>query len=331
MTEYFNNREKVHRLQEIVNNKLIPLIKSDYVLLDVPNYANIGDNLIWEGELEFLKKIPFKKLYSANLHNIEINKIDKASTILFNGGGNFGDLYSGCQGLRINIIQNYRNKRIIVFPQTVYYKDISILEKESIIYNNHPDLYICLRDQVSFDTLAKYIKKDKLMLLPDMAFFINFESFHKSESNRKALIMNRTDIESIDSKKIYEIKKSIAKNITYKVSDWPSYSNIKFINFITQKFVSKKNSLSIMFQHNNILQKFVDPEFGLNSKKSRTKYIQQGVSFMNNYDIIYSTRLHGVILAILLNKEVYIVDNNYGKSRNYYNTWLSDFDKVHLL
>ena len=47
--------EKIWELRQIIEEQLTPLINNDYVLYDLPYYSNIGDLLIWEGELSFLK------------------------------------------------------------------------------------------------------------------------------------------------------------------------------------------------------------------------------------------------------------------------------------
>ena len=77
-----SNRDKILSYRDLIKKKLIPLINADYVLLDVPNHPNIGDNLIWEGELRFLENIHYKCIYSANVHNWDENKIKDAKIIM---------------------------------------------------------------------------------------------------------------------------------------------------------------------------------------------------------------------------------------------------------
>ena len=60
----FVNKDRINKLKLLIEKELTPLIDGDYALIDVPNYRNIGDNLIWKGELDFLNTIPFKNLYS---------------------------------------------------------------------------------------------------------------------------------------------------------------------------------------------------------------------------------------------------------------------------
>ncbi|MNF10991.1 putative pyruvyl transferase EpsO [compost metagenome] len=57
----------------------------------------------------------------------------------------------------------------------------------------------------------------------------------------------------------------------------------------------------------------------------------KGISFINKYDKVVTTRLHGLILSILLNKEVYMLDNSYGKCKRFHDVWLKDFTGIELL
>ena len=52
-----NYQEKITDLRKKIKDKLSPLIDNDYVLLDLPYHKNIGDILIWAGEIEFLKTL----------------------------------------------------------------------------------------------------------------------------------------------------------------------------------------------------------------------------------------------------------------------------------
>lgn len=316
-----NNQERIIRIQNLLRESLSPLISDDYVLLDIPNHCNIGDNLIWEGELQFLDKyIPHKCLYSANVYNWQEEKIQSAPIILFHGGGNFGDLYRVCQDFRIDLINRYHNKRIIVFPQTVWYENSSLLIKDSIAFNAHPDLFICCRDDLSYREMLKYVDKEKLLLLPDMAFFCDIK---QSEiKTGKKLYMFRSD---------FEINKDLkpSSNNEYEVKDWPTYSYNRASEIIKTFWKERVTELSQILQKTP-LSFIVDPVYGLNRKNNRERYIKQGIEFFSKYDQVYTTRLHGLILGVLMGKDVIIVDNKFGKCANFYNTWLKDFEGVEM-
>lgn len=312
------NNQNIKKLKDVIKASLCSLINSDYVLLDVPNHGNIGDNLIWEGELSFLKKeIPYQCLYSANFLNCDESRIGKAGIILFHGGGNWGDLYRECQEFRNKIARKYRNKRIIVFPQTVWYNNESLVEQDCAIFNQHPDCYICLRDNESYNFLNKYLPAEKLLLLPDMAFYINVP---KRQLGAKKLYMVRTD---------HEINRNAIQTIKgCDISDWPSFSNNRYINMLQVQLMVAMRNLSRKIQNLPILGKLVDHEYGFNRRNSRTIYINKGYEFLSQYNTIYTTRLHGMILGVLMGLDVIIVDNKYNKCSNFYNTWLSDFEKI---
>lgn len=314
------NKDKIQGFQNLIKKTLIPYIDDDYVLLDVPNHYNIGDNLIWEGEVNFLKQnIPHKCIYEANVVNWEETHIVDSKIILFHGGGNWGDLYRECQDMRNYVVSKYLDKRIIIFPQTVWYNNNSLLENDCRIYENHPDVVICVRDQPSYDTLSAYISKDKLRLLPDMAFFVNVPM---SKSGNKQLYMLRTDSE-IDSSKVHLIAGC-------EIKDWPSFSNQKILESINVHWMKYKNKLSKSLQKYSLTKWLVSPAYGINYRNNRSRYIHKGFRFFEPYSTIYTTRLHGLILGILMDKHMVIIDNKYNKCSNFYDTWLRDFENISI-
>ena len=88
-----NNIEGVKYLKGLISKTLLPLIGKKCVLYDVPFYKNIGDVLIWQGELSFLAENNIEILDYANYHTYVKKDISNDVTILFQGGGNIGDLY----------------------------------------------------------------------------------------------------------------------------------------------------------------------------------------------------------------------------------------------
>lgn len=315
------NKDKIKWLQELIYNNLSPLIKGDYALLDIPNHCNIGDNLIWQGEINFLSKLKdCREVYTANYINWDEREIQNVDTILFHGGGNWGDLYRVCQDMRNYVTSKYHNKRIIIFPQTVYYNNTDLIKEDCAIYQEHPDVHICVRDFASFDILSQYIPKDKLLLLPDMAFYVNVHQLH---TGTKSLYMQRTDFE-LDTDKECPVSGC-------DVKDWPTYSSNRYICAFQLRWMNMKKHLSLKLQKNIFFAKFVDSAYGLNRRDSREKYINTGINFFSKYSKIYTTRLHGLILGTIMGKEMIIVDNKYNKCLNFYNTWLKDFDNIHIL
>lgn len=58
--------------------------------------------------------------------------------------------------------------------------------------------------------------------------------------------------------------------------------------------------------------------------------ITLGVNVLKKYDIIYTTRLHAMILGVLMNKTIYAIDNSTKKLSDFYKTWLYDCKSIEL-
>jgi len=45
-------------IRQLIKDKLQLVIQSDYILIDLPYFQNVGDTLIWQSTLDLLKNIP---------------------------------------------------------------------------------------------------------------------------------------------------------------------------------------------------------------------------------------------------------------------------------
>lgn len=316
------NLSKITKLKNLITDELTPLIDSDYVLLDIPDHDNIGDNLIWDGELEFLKNIQKKKLYEASFLFFEQKRVQRNAVILIHGGGNFGDIYKRTQVERIKIIADNLDKKIIIFPQTVYYQNKENLITDSLIVNSHPDLIFCVRDKSSFEIVKKYFPNTTPKLLPDMAFCIDPKHFEVPPIGHKTLLMKRNDGE------LGNIPKIEGK---FDTLDWPTFNLTKEKRWKKVGRQRRLDKIAIQLQKIPFLNSLVDSRYGIKSINGKENYIQIGIDFFSQYDTIYTTRLHGLILGILMGKDMKVLDNSYGKLSGFYQQWLKDFENVEIL
>lgn len=301
------------RLKNIIEEQLSPLIDANYVLLDVPYYSNIGDTLIWEGTRQFLKNKPYKCLYTASVETYKFRPLPPETIILMQGGGNFGDLWRRHQDLRLSVIKSYPNNKIIILPQSIFYKDANIFKEDARIINLHKNLHVCVRDNQSYE-LVKNEFTCNIHLVPDMAFCIPktlLAKHSKRESNR-VLFLKRDDVELCK----YDYLSYIADNKKFvDIHDWPTRERY----YKTQKYLDK-----LLF-HRKRLKRIPDiyAEWIF-----RPFMVRKGIEFISRYKKVYTTRLHVAILSILLNKEVVWFDNSYGKNKSLFETWLKGADKL---
>lgn len=311
--------KKITELRRIINERLLPLIDNDYLYIDLPYHSNIGDLLIWEGTLCFLSQSKHRCLYSTNADNFKYRKIDKNVIIILHGGGNWGDLWVRHNDFRKKVVEMYPNNRIIVFPQSIYYQVESNLKEDVEFYNKYPNVTVCTRDNKSFKIMTENFISNKILLVPDMAFFIDVKSKYKKTS--RILFAKRTDKEfSLENDRYINIPKDA------EIHDWPTYEldqNKLFINRFYKKLVSICERIDKVLNL-EIENKFKDIYWKFFLKKY---YINIGVRFLSEYNKVYSTRLHISILSILMGKEIYIIDNNYNKTKNFIDTWFSEEER----
>lgn len=318
------NSEKLKILRTEIEKQLLPLINGNYVLWDCPYYSNIGDILIWEGELSFLRELNFKCLDFASIHTCRFPKLSADTIILLQGGGNLGDLWRGIQEFRLKVIEKYPDNRIIIFPQSVCYSDHELVTKDAKIMSGHRHLTICARDRKSYDFL-KVNFQNEILLLPDMAFCISPDYLQrvKGKETDKTLFLKREDKECLDySDSLAEVAGKA------DVRDWPFMKNENLFLKLFWKIVSLQRRLCV-YRHFSFLADILGYILDFCMLRLVKPYLLFcGVRFVGSYRNIYTTRLHIMILAVLLNKPVVFLDNSYGKNSTFYHTWLEDVDGV---
>lgn len=298
-------QEKIHQLHQLIDNNLKLSINHDYWLLNVPYHENVGDTLIWQGEADFLKGLPFKCKGSCSYNSTIPPNIAEDELILIHGGGNFGDLWEIPQDWQMNVVRQYPDNKIIFLPQTVWFKYEENLKRCAETLSKHKNLTICARDKVSYGILKKYFANE-ILLVPDMAFCIDMTRWKKPIATKDALLLKREDQELKEYQELDAI--TLGRNMT--ICDW-----LPFTEKCWQKTMFRRT------------KKYLPPIYDWYARNIFRPYlINSGIQLIGSHKKIYSTRLHAAILSILLGKaeDLTWFDNSYGKNSSFYETWLSD-------
>lgn len=309
--------EKIQHLKCLIQKQLVPLIDGDYVLLDLPYYSNVGDSLIWQGEEDFLKTLPYKCLYKSGIRDVSYVKkhVKPDTVILCQGGGNFGDFWPVHQLFRKQVVESFPNNRIVVFPQSIGYRNKNQLEQDALFFSKYPNVIICVRDKMSLEIAEKFFLYNPHFLVPDMAFFMEVYKFEKNKVKKKSTMFLKRNDKELDESLDYTIVPEDAV-----VKDWLSLQNHNKFLWKT-RLMSRCSFLDKVFKTN--FEKKINDYFWNNYL--RNIQVQEAIDVLSPYDIIYTTRMHAVILSVLLGKEkIYYFDNSYGKTSSLVETWLSD-------
>lgn len=308
-------------ISEIQNNILqefkdLPDCGEEYIILDYPNYSNIGDSAIYLGELEALKVI-FRKnpKLVAEISDICISRVDSCSwkgPIFLQGGGNFGDLWPWHQQFREDVIRRFPGRKIIQLPQSIHFKSQENLEKAARVIDAHPDFVLMVRDRPSFD-LAKTAFKCDVRLVPDMAFMMGPVQPTAPECDILCLI--RTDQESrLGSGQI-----AASGAASRQVVDWPEETDRR----------------SLFERLPRVVRRQIPPRFQGYRPASVDAYewlarqrVARGFEILSRGKVVLTDRLHAHILSLLLGKPHVVLDNSYGKISNFIAAWTQGQDFV---
>ena len=313
-------------LSSLIKKTLSPLIgDADYIFLDVPYYANIGDTLIYKGTEDFLKTLSGRCFYKTAIENYMKPSISEDVIILFQGGGNFGDIWRRHTEFVLCVLKDFPQNRAIILPQTIHYESVDIMAADACIMGHHPGLIICARDRVSYELALKHFLANDVLMLPDMAFCIepSFLKKYHQPAKEKSLLFMRKDQEFAN----YDFGKHVEARGQLDELDWPSMQR----ELVISKFLYQLKRINLLA---------VKLGFGTISRRLLDWYAQSiyipyllkiGVRFISQYQQVYSTRLHGAILSILLKKPLFFFDNSYGKNSRFYDAWLAEFENVHFI
>lgn len=275
-------------------------------LLGTSTYNNLGDHLLSQNSFDFLKKtfpnrfvieIPTQifKRYEEQLSNV----ISQQTIICISAGGWMGNLWPEDELMMQRMIESFSNNKIYILPQTVYYdKSIhnykNILHKANSTYEKCADLTLFVREKNSYNTARTLLNIRKIFLAPDMGLYGKKQYPHLN--NRKlALLCFRDDRES-------SLKKSEEKNIRSLLQS-KGYSINEF-NTITK--------------HNISISKRLLQLTSLTNKLSTS-------------DIVFTDRLHGMILAAICGCKCIVFDNSNHKISGVYSIWLKNNPNILLI
>lgn len=312
MTEHVNLMKslikKHDRIVEIIAGKSIQYI-------DVPMYMNIGDHLIAHGTFKFFENNGITLKRASGIDWFRLSWIDDSDVLVFGGGGNFGDLYPKLHHARMRLVKEalVKGKTVIVLPQSLWYQNEENRIKDEMLVNAHPNFHLFTRDIQSFG-IAKTISKN-VYLTPDMAHHLydDLSAFSKDiKPTSDVLYFLRKDKEISQSQLI--AGKSYDWDDVLKMTDFADgmYQTFKFYKRLWRFHLS-----------------FIDPKLNLWREKS-WRLVLTGAQLFSTSETIVTDRLHGMILAALLNRNVSILDNSYHKVSNYKNMWFDTDSTISL-
>ena len=263
----------------ILNYTTKPFVKEQRIfLLPMPDYGNLGDQLIALAEICWIKDFfPGNEMLVFDQNSLTIDKglrlflsqVTKNDLIFFQGGGNLNNLYLISEKIRRSVIKKCPKNKIVLFQQSINLSPpingISIKEETERIYNSHKKFTIITREETSYRNANESFPKIKILKYPDMATYLFGKIGPSNPSERHGIIF------------------------CLRKDDEKFYSNEK-IRVMTDK-ISKIFDVT-----------FSDTHIGHPvSTKNRQTEIQKLIDSISKHKVMVTDRFHGVVFSILAN------------------------------
>lgn len=308
------NTEKIAQLRFETQRVISPLITGNCHLTNIGFHTNLGDTLIWVGSKTFIESTGRKVLTETSMRTWRDSAVSPGDVIVFNGGGNIGDIWRNAMEFMLGIIDCFPDNRIILLPHSAWYADSSLIASDAARMGRHKDLHLIARDNYSYTLMLKYFgDRNNVYLAPDMAFCIPDSKLAKARAivpkPGSLLYLRRTDKEFVE--------KTAVTIPGATVSDWPTMSSPNRIDAKLERIIYHllKRGLT------GVADRFA-------ALWIRNRYVGVGSRFIGEYERVVTTRLHTLILSVLVGRPVEYIDNISGKISAYASTWLSDLSSV---
>ena len=276
--------------------------KKIYFLLST-DYANLGDHAMSYASCIFFEKhFNDYEVIEISVNNTlktfrEIKKkITDGDMICLKGGGNIGIEYFREELIRRKIISTFKNNKIIIFPQTVYFPNTKLgadeLNNTVSIYNSNINLRIFLRDRFSYDFCQD--KLNNIYLVPDIVLSLgkdDFKSMDDCNDEKYISICMRDDVEGVYTG---DFKEQLINEIEKK------YEKVNIFDTIKPYYIS------------------------INNRETELKKI---IVEIQNSKVVITDRLHGMILAYIFEVPCIVLKTyNYKLTGQY--AWLKDCNYI---
>ncbi len=283
-----NHKEK----KKYKETNIEEIMNSEIFLVGVPEYGNLGDQLIAESEFLFLENIfNDSKISQIKENDIKYNfrriknTIGDGKLIIMQGGGNLGDAWPDQEKIRKKVVRYFRTNNIVIMPQSFIIKNNKIVKKIKKTYSKD-NVFLTVREEMSKKIADNLDLSNDVLLAPDIALYLS-EGSRQRKCGRSGIgICLRQDLESV-----LEFSKRI--QILNMVS---SLYSVKIFDTVINDTVSLSN-------RKNVIEKMLD--------------------YISRFEVVITDRLHCMIMSYITETPCIVLTNSTGKTLGVYE-WIKD-------
>ncbi len=316
----------IERLQVEASKVLDPLIPvgASVALLDFPNHSNVGDSLIWLGEIAYLRRRQAKIRYVCEPWSLVVGHLRRRLTpetvILIHGGGNFGTLWPEHHAFRLNVIRQFPDHRILQLPQSLYFSQdadgAATARATAEVLERHRGFTLLVRDETSAG-IAERRLESLPPVVPDMAFFIGPVAGRTTPGN-DFFLLSRSDHEKDRRWNDTQARTELLARAEQR--DW--------LKSGLGEMVVRRLSRTLGVRGGGLGTAGVALTLAVWNAMAGAE-LRRGADLLGQGRVVVTDRLHAHILSILLDKPHVVVDNANGKLSGFMDTWTGNCANTH--
>jgi pyruvyl transferase EpsO len=289
---------------------LVPAVQP-LAILDFPDYRNVGDSAIWLGTVAYLRDQHGREpAYVSRIHDFSARDLERVmpeGPIFLQGGGNFGDLWVSHQDFREQVLEQCPDRQVIQFPQSIHYKAPARAEVTARIIGRHKQFILMVRDEESQHFAEQHFDCE-VRLCPDMACYIG--AVEPEPARFPVLAMLRNDQEKMAGR----ADRSAWPDVP--VEDWISEPKMPV------RVARLRGAASALFDAARRRLRMLDAV--------AQQRFRRGTRQLSRGRAIVTDRLHVHIVSLLLGRPHAVLDNSYGKVRNFMTAFSGGSDLSYL-
>lgn len=312
-------------------------------LLNFPNHGNLGDHLIWIAQVQALEhdlKIPVGYATSPDRYCPRVlQRAIGDQPIVLSGGGQLGDAWPHLQAFIERVVSNHRRNAVIIFPQSIYFRDPDRLHSAADVLQRHPDLTLVLRDAHSFELARRHFSGCRLLLTPDMAFCLPLQALGLNAApaslpRSRWLALARGDRECLAHGWLRPLDSS---PVPVERCDWLPLEcgwiwGSHRLPCSRSAATAVREILQRRLLHPRIARRChrwlrrLPPDWQRRAQRSALDRLSLGMVHLavhqfSGRQLLITDRLHAVILASLMGIPALALDNSTGKVHGFLRTW----------
>jgi pyruvyl transferase EpsO len=287
-------------------------------LVNFPNHGNPGDPAIWLGTRAALRRIGVRAGYQCAWDTFSAAALRRAvpdGPVLLNGGGNFGDLYEGQQGLREHLLSTLRDRRLVQLPQSIHFRERENLDRVRRLVAEHGAVTLLVREHRSRDIAAREFDAE-VRLAPDMAFGLG-ELPRLGTPDHDVLWLHRVpgDPEHVEHG-------GLPEGVTGSVVEWIHEQPDEPRWRLDHRIAKRANELlRARAQSGDRWARHAWRPLGATFTPLGQGWVLRGLHILGRGRVVVTDKLHGHVLALLAGLPHVVLDNGYGKVSGVHESW----------